>query len=295
MLSKMAQSVKYSLNQKIVRAKSACQDFRLYDFGSYALNRLTPRTGYTLHKNIAYGLKARQRLDIFCSTRPRSQRPLIVFVHGGAWLHGDKKDYRFVGEAFAKEGYDVAIINYHLAPEYIFPSYIDDLSLALNYLTQHQLKLKIQAEQIILMGHSAGAFNIMSALYHPQPYSLKSREKIRAVVGLCGPYHFDYKDDPLCADAFDQSVSYQHVMPYYFVEPNNIKHYLFTASNDQVVAKTNAIDFDHILKKKGNHSQMISIPRTGHISILGSVSSLFSRYFQTKKQILHVLNEALDN
>lgn len=84
-------------------------------------------------------------------------------------------------------------------------------------------------------------------------------------------------------------------MPYYFVEPNNIKHYLFTASNDQVVAKTNAIDFDHILKKKGNHSQMISIPRTGHISILGSVSSLFSRYFQTKKQILHVLNEALDN
>lgn len=294
MLYKVAQSVKDRLNQKVVLAKSVYQDFRPYDLGSYALNRLTSRKGYTLHSNIAYGLKARQRLDIFRTRTPRMQRPLIVFVHGGAWLHGDKKDYRFVGEAFAKEGYDVAIINYHLAPEYIFPSSIDDLHLALNYLTQHQLKLKIQTEQIILMGHSAGAFNIMSALYHPQPYSLKCRAKIRAIIGLSGPYHFDYKDDPICADAFDQSISYQHVMPYYFVEPNQIKHYLFVASHDQVVSPSNAKDFDHVLKKEGNHSQVICIPRTGHISMIGSVSSLFSRYFQTKKQILKALDEALD-
>ncbi|OTG62541.1 alpha/beta hydrolase [Acinetobacter sp. ANC 3903] len=293
MLNKVVQAVRKEIQQKVEKAKILYKDFRLYDFGSYALNRLTPRKGYTLHENIAYGLKARQRFDIFSAASPLEQRPLIVFVHGGAWLHGDKKDYRFVGEAFAKEGYDVAVINYHLAPEHVFPSYIDDLSLALNYLTQHQSRLNIRTEKIVLMGHSAGAFNIMSALYHPHPYSLQCRSQIRAIIGLSGPYHFDYKDDPLCADAFDQSVPYQQVMPYYFVESNQVRHYLFLASNDQVVGHSNSQDLHRILQEKGNHSQMITIPGTGHVSIMGSVSSLFSRYFQTKQQILIVLEEAL--
>lgn len=293
MLNKVVQAVRKEIEQKVEKAKILYKDFRLYDFGSYALNRLTPRKGYTLHENIAYGLKARQRFDIFSAVSPLEQRPLIVFVHGGAWLHGDKKDYRFVGEAFAKEGYDVAVINYHLAPEHVFPSYIDDLSLALNYLTQNQSRLNIRTEKIVLMGHSAGAFNIMSALYHPHPYSLQCRSQIRAIIGLSGPYHFDYKDDPLCAEAFDQSVPYQQVMPYYFVESNQVRHYLFLASNDQVVRHSNSQDLHRILQEKGNHSQMITIPGTGHVSIMGSVSSLFSRYFQTKQQILIVLEEAL--
>ncbi len=285
--------VKKKLQQKVELVKMLYKDFRLYDFGSYALNRLTPKKGYTVVENIAYGLKSRQRLDIFTTEVPREQRALIVFVHGGAWLHGDKKDYRFVGEAFAKEGYDVAVINYHLAPEHVFPSYIDDLSLALNYLTQYQSRYHIQTEKLVLMGHSAGAFNVMSALYHPKPYALHCRAQIQAIIGLSGPYHFDYKDDPLCADAFDQTVPYQQVMPYYFVETNTVKHYLFLAANDQVVGHNNSTDLHRILQEKGNHSQMITIPGTGHVSIMGSVSSLFSRYFQTKKQILAVLEEAL--
>lgn len=293
MFNKLADQIKHQLNQKIVSAKMLYDDFRLYDLGSYALNRLTPKKGYRLQQNIAYGLKARQRFDIFHTDQPRIHQPLIVFVYGGAWSHGDKKDYRFVGEAFTKEGYDVAIINYHLAPDHIFPRSIDDLTLALNYIEQHQSRLNVSTEQLVLMGHSAGAFNIMSVLYHPQPYHLKSRSKIRAVIGLSGPYHFDYKDDPICADAFDQKISYQQVMPYYFVKSNHIQHYLFVAANDQIVDLSNAQDFDRILKENGNHSRIIQVPRTGHITILGSVSSLFNRYFKTKKQILSALETAL--
>lgn len=279
------------LQQKMDLAKSLYRNFRLYDFGSYALNRLTPKQGYHVQNNIPYGLKARHRLDLYRTSAPRQQRPLIVFVHGGAWMHGDKKDYGFIGEAFAKEGFDVAVINYHLAPEYIFPASIDDLSLALNYLTQSQHKLQIEVENVVLMGHSAGAFNVMSALYHPTPYQLQVKENIRAIVGLAGPYHFDYKGDPICADAFDQNVPYQQVMPYYFVEHNQVKHYLFTADKDNIVCYSNSEDFDRRLKASGNHSQLIQIPRVGHITMIGSVSSLFSRFFKTKAEIMRVLDE----
>ncbi|HRM31142.1 alpha/beta hydrolase [Acinetobacter sp. CWB-G5] len=281
------------LNHSVEYARLLYRDFRIYDVGSYALNRLTPRKGYSVQENVAYGLRARHRLDLFRTQTPREHRPLIVFVHGGAWMHGDKKDYRFIGEAFAKEGFDVAVINYHLAPEHIFPASIDDLSLALNYLNVHQLKYQISTEKVVLMGHSAGAFNVMSALYHPKPYEIQCRSQITAIIGLAGPYHFDYKGDPICADAFDQNRPYQEVMPYYFVESNRVKHYLLVAENDDVVGLSNAVDLDRRLKEKGNYSQLWTVPRIGHISMIGSVSSLFSRYFTTKQKIMQALEDAL--
>jgi len=281
------------LNHSVEYVRLLYRDFRIYDVGSYALNRLTPRKGYSVQENVAYGLRARHRLDLFRTQTPREHRPLIVFVHGGAWMHGDKKDYRFIGEAFAKEGFDVAVINYHLAPEHIFPASIDDLSLALNYLNVHQLKYQISTEKVVLMGHSAGAFNVMSALYHPKPYEIQCRSQITAIIGLAGPYHFDYKGDPICADAFDQNRPYQEVMPYYFVESNTVKHYLLVAENDDVVGLSNAVDLDRRLKEKGNYSQLWTVPRIGHISMIGSVSSLFSRYFTTKQKIMQALEDAL--
>ena len=74
------------------------------------------------------------------------------------------------------------------------------------------------------------------------------REQIRAIIGLAGPYHFDYKDDPICADAFDQSIPYQQVMPYYFVENTSTKHYLFMAERDNIVGHFNSQDLDRVLK-----------------------------------------------
>ena len=280
--------------KQISQLKSQYQDFRLYDFGSITINGLTPKKGYLVKSNVAYGLKARQRLDLYISNQT-SVKPLIIFVHGGAWSHGDKNAYKFVGEAFSRFGYDVAVMNYHLAPEYKFPSYIDDLAVALNYLEQQQSRLGISTAKIALMGHSAGAFNIASLLYHPQHYQLAMKQNIKALIGISGPYHFDYKGDPLAEDAFDQSIPYQQVMPYYFVEKNDVKHYLFLAQNDQVVKDKNSLDFKQQLLESGNHCEIVTIPKTGHISIMGSVSSLFSRFFKTRSEIIKVLYREMKN
>lgn len=274
-------------------AKKIADDFRLYDVGSYAINHLGQSKSFDVDQNVAYGLKARQRMDVYRAKTPLPHRPLIVFVYGGAWRHGDKKSYRFVGESFTREGYDVIVMNYHLAPQSIFPSYVDDLALMLNFLKQHQQRLQLSVDQIALMGHSAGAFNIMSVLYHPQRYQNFDSEMIKAVIGLAGPYHFDYKGDDLAEPAFHVDVPYQHVMPYYFVEPNDIRHYLLVAGQDKIVKDSNTADMAHILQKHGNHIQIIRISRTGHITIMGSVSSLFSRFFSTKKHIIQALEESL--
>jgi acetyl esterase/lipase len=283
------------VQENVVKAKNFYQEFRLYDFASYSINYLTPKDTYEKEEHLAYGLKARQRLDLYRTKSPKKQRPLIVFVHGGSCQHGNKRDYLFVGESFAREGYDVAVINYHLAPDHIFPTFIDDLAQAIHYLSQNQTKLNISTENIILMGHSAGAFNVMSVVYSADSQNFKYKDKIRAIIGMAGPYHFDYKGDPLAEHAFDQKVSYQQVMPYYFIEPNQIKHYLLMAEQDQVVGKENSFDLDKALREKGNHSHIAIIPKTGHITIVATLASLMSHYFKTKRTILHFLDEALDH
>ncbi|WP_436896982.1 alpha/beta hydrolase [Acinetobacter gyllenbergii] len=283
------------VQENVIKAKTLYQEFRLYDFASYSINYLTPKDTFDKEEHLAYGLKARQRLDLYRTKNPKKQRPLIIFVHGGSWQHGNKRDYLFVGESFAREGYDVAVINYHLAPEHIFPTYIDDIAQAIHYLSQNQGKLNISTDNIILMGHSAGAFNVMSVVYSAYSQNFKYKDKIRAIVGMAGPYHFDYKGDPLAEHAFDQKVSYQQVMPYYFIEPNQIKHYLLMAEQDQLVGKENSFDLDKALREKGNHSHIAVIPKTGHITIVATLASLMSHYFKTKRTILHFLDEALDS
>ena len=286
--------LKVKLVKQIETVKSQYKDFRLYDLGSITINGLTPKKGYSIRHNLAYGLKARQRLDLYISDR-KQQKPLILFVHGGAWRHGDKSAYKFVGEAFSRFGYDVAVLNYHLAPEHKFPSYVTDLAVALNYLEQQQAKLGISTENIALMGHSAGAFNIASLLYHPQHYDLTIKQNIKALIGIAGPYHFDYKGDPLAEHAFEHDVPFDQVMPYYFVKNNSVKHYLFLAENDQIVKDKNSLDFKLQLEQQGNHCEIRVIPKTGHISIMGSVSSLFSRFFKTRSEIIEILDHIFKN
>ena len=283
------------VQENVIRAKNLYQEFRLYDFASYSMNYLTPKDTFEKEEHLAYGLKARQRLDLYRSKNAKKQRPLIVFVHGGSWQHGNKRDYLFIGETFAREGYDVAVINYHLAPEHIFPAFVDDLAQAIHYLVQNQDKLNISTDNMILMGHSAGAFNVMSVVYSAQSQNFKYKDQIKAIVGLAGPYHFDYVGDPLSEHAFDQKISYQQVMPYYFIEPNQIKHYLLVAEQDQVVERKNTLDLDIALRQKGNHSHIAVIPKTGHITIVATLASLMSHYFKTKRTILHFLDEALED
>ena len=282
------------VQENVIRAKNLYQEFRLYDFASYSINYLTPKDTFEKEEHLAYGLKARNRLDLYRTKNPKKQKPLIVFVHGGSWQHGNKRDYLFIGETFAREGFDVAVINYQLAPENIFPAFVDDLAQAIHYLNQNKVKLNISTDNMILMGHSAGAFNVLSVVYSAQSQNFKYKDQIKAIVGLAGPYHFDYVGDPLSEHAFDHKISYQQVMPYYFIEPNHIKHYLLVAEQDQVVERKNTLDLDIALRQKGNHSHIAVIPKTGHITIVATLASLMSHYFKTKRTILHFLEEALE-
>ena len=84
--------------------------------GSAVLNALTPKSGYTVERDLAYGQDLRQRLDLYVPDDAGADAPLLVFFYGGNWESGSKELYGFVGQAFASRGYVTAIPDYRLYP-----------------------------------------------------------------------------------------------------------------------------------------------------------------------------------
>jgi arylformamidase len=104
--------------------------------------------------DIAYGDGALQKLDFYPATGPN--RPLLVFIHGGYWQGGDKRDIGFIAEPYVRAGISVAVINYSLAPAAMIEHMVDEVHAALDALQQQADSLNIDTGRISLMGHSAG-------------------------------------------------------------------------------------------------------------------------------------------
>src|SRR5262249_24105348 len=97
--------------------------------------RLKPPDGTKVHANLEYvpGGHERQRLDLYVPAKADTPLPVIVWIHGGAWL-GGSKDGGGPALPFVGKGYAVASINYRLRQHAVFPAQIEDCKAAIRWL-----------------------------------------------------------------------------------------------------------------------------------------------------------------
>lgn len=147
--------------------------------------------------NLAYGQHERQVLDIYSLGVNSPAKPVIVFVHGGGFLKGDKGDDQNwynsnVGRLAAKKGYIGVVMNYRLAPEFIWPSGGDDVALVVNWLKANIAQYGGDPSQIILIGTSAGAVHISTfQQFNPNEKAVKA---LVLLSGLYGVTPLDERD-----------------------------------------------------------------------------------------------------
>ena len=116
----------------------------------------------TVIRDIEYvpGGHERQKLDLYLPRQgaepndPNGPTPLIVWVHGGAWLGGSKERPQAIG--FVEKGYAVASINYRLSQHGIFPAQIEDCKSAIRWLRANAGKHGFDPNRIGVWGASAG-------------------------------------------------------------------------------------------------------------------------------------------
>jgi len=140
----------------------------------------------------------RQKLDLYLPSQG-SDLPLIIWIHGGAWLTGSKDDVPML-DCLAK-GYAVASINYRLSSHAIFPAPIEDCKSAIRWLRANSGEYRIDPNRFGVIGASAGGhlvamlgttgdvgeFDVGENLDYPSG--------IQAVVDLFGPTDFLQMDD----------------------------------------------------------------------------------------------------
>src|SRR5215470_310557 len=78
---------------------------------------LATRSTLTSELDQPYGTGERQRYDLFFADRRDGVVPLVLYIHGGYWQRGDRKDYSFVARELVARGLDVAVPSYTLCPD----------------------------------------------------------------------------------------------------------------------------------------------------------------------------------
>jgi len=176
---------KYFAAVVMALALAACSPLAIINAG-------VPNDTYRATTAIAYGSNARARLDVYQPVDPNNSSPVVVFFYGGNWDSGDRRDYRFVGEALASKGIVAVLPDYRLYPEVRYPDFLSDCAQAVRWTIDHIGKYGGDARRLILMGHSAGAYNAAMLALNAQYLrdAGVDSERIAGFVGLAGPYDF---------------------------------------------------------------------------------------------------------
>lgn len=158
-----------------------------------------------LWDNIVYGHIDRniQKLDVY---RPKQASgedlPVIISVHGGGWVYGDKERYQYYCMSLAQRGFAVVNFTYRLAPEHKFPAPLEDLNLVCKWVMKRAGRYHFDTERIFAVGDSAGAHllglyaGICTNPEYAERYDFQVPENFSlTAIGLnCGMYVFDRED-----------------------------------------------------------------------------------------------------
>ena len=176
--------------------------FGLVETGFSQTNRIMDvfPPGTILHGNIPYNNDTLQKhlLDIYLPANAKGKLPLVILIHGGAWLSNDKyADIGYMRKTVAEIvsiGFALASIDYRFSTQAVFPAQIQDCNRAVSFLYDHADEYGLDQKRFAVMGFSAGGHlasllglsknNQVEAFFMP---GTNKSFNIKAVIDFYGP------------------------------------------------------------------------------------------------------------
>lgn len=242
-----------------------------------AFNRFAPHDRRTrkLAEGVSYGRDVRQKLDVYApAPSATSPAPVVVFIYGGSWNSGARGDYEFVGRAFAAQGFVTVIPDYRLVPDVRFPSFVDDCARAAAWAHANAATHGGDPSRIVLVGHSAGAYNTMMLALDARFLSNAGvpAEAIRGAAGLAGPYDFLPFDVDATRNAFGEAPDARLTQPIAFARADAPRLLLLWGESDTTVGPRNLVGLERAMLAVGGNVETKRYPRVDHVGILLALS-----------------------
>ena len=162
-------------------------------------------------RDLAYGPDERHRLDLY-GEAGALPKPVLLFVHGGGFVMGDKGDTGWanaaVGRMAAQRGWIGAVMNYRLAPDHAWPAGSEDVAAAIDFLHANGARHGGDPARIVVMGTSAGAVHVAGFLRLRDDHA----NLVRGAILLSGLYGYTPLD-PKDARYYSAAADYARQAP----------------------------------------------------------------------------------
>lgn len=222
---------------------------------------------------VTYNDGATLKLDFF-PAQTAGKRPCVIVVHGGSWSSGDSKQLADLNSYMAKMGYNVAAINYRLAPKYQTPAPVEDIRSAMSFFRTHADEFHIDTSQFVLLGRSAGAQIALLAAYTLHDKSIKG------VIEFYGPadmvWGYSIPSNPLIMDSrkvmgdyvggtyAQVPQKYHDCSPLFFAGPASPPTLMIHGVNDVLVTYLHAVKLSTKLKEEHVKHYWLRLPWATH-------------------------------
>ncbi len=168
------------------------------------------------HADLAYAtLSSAQKLDLYIPTSGSGPFPVVIMVHGGGFMMGDKADGAGLTgvDQLLAAGYAVASINYRLSSEAIYPAQIFDAKAAVRFLRANAAQYNLNPDQFGAWGASAGGSLVsllgttcgVAELEGAELGNAEQSSCVQAVVDWFGPIDFLKMDEQFAGTSCPQT------------------------------------------------------------------------------------------
>lgn len=226
--------------------------------------------------SISYGPHQRNQLDIMLPANRTQQTPVVIFIHGGAWIGGDKSVFSGEFNQYADAGFACATMNYRFASdlEQVYhPALPEDVKKAVDFIASKSQTWQVAPDRFGLVGHSAGGHLALIT-----SYAFNSDNRIKACASWAGPVDFTDSDQLAIAAApalfqtymgrslqsAADTAAYRSASPYWNVQAQSVPSMLIYATNDELVPFSNGIKMQAMLDSAGVNNNFKALQGASH-------------------------------
>lgn len=233
--------------------------------------------------NLVYvpGGGAAQSLDIYVPAGRQHDRPwpVIVWIHGGAWVQGDKEQCPLTG--LTDLGYAIVSLNYRLADAAAYPAQIDDVRAALKFLRANARRYDLDADHVGLCGFSAGGHLAALAGTSAGKPGTSDPSRVQAVCAWSGVSNLLSAESQRGAKGKlpfegagsvvyrlfagrDSKANRKSASPVFYVTPDDPPFFIVHGEEDYTVPVAQSEELARTLKKAGVDVQLHRVAGCGH-------------------------------